>query len=252
VQVDRDAGHAVDGEGPRRHPATEPGGVRQHPAADAGVDVAPHPRSRGDGGDRGHVVDDPVGVRRRRRDDEDGPLVERSGHRGRVGTEVVTHLDGNGFHPEVVGGLVERRVRRRRDDHPRPADLRTRVPGGLHSEEDGLGPAAGDGADDAVRGLEEVRGEADQLVLHLHQRRERGRVQAVGVGVGSHRLPGHRVHVGAAAVVDVGQRAPALRRQVAGLQRAEPGEHVGHRSPPGTVSERPVVEAAATSAAVSE
>ena len=67
VQVDRDRGDPRHREGPRRHRAAEPGGVRQHPAADAGVDVAAHPALGGGRGQLGDGVDHAVGVRRRAR-----------------------------------------------------------------------------------------------------------------------------------------------------------------------------------------
>ena len=71
--------------------------------------------------------------------------------------------------------------------------------------------------------VEQVAGEADQLVLHGEQAREGGGVQPVGAGVRRDRLAPDPVHLGQAGVVDVGQRAPAVHGQVAGLQLAQPG-----------------------------
>ena len=61
--------------------------VREHPPADAGVDVAADAARGGERGDLGHRVDDAVGVRRRGGDDEDGRVVDGGGHRGRVGAQ---------------------------------------------------------------------------------------------------------------------------------------------------------------------
>ena len=83
VQVDADAGDAVDREGPRR--GVE---VRQHPAADTGVDVAADAARRGQRRDLRHRVDDAVGVGGRRGDDEHGRVVDgiRHGAPGRRAT----------------------------------------------------------------------------------------------------------------------------------------------------------------------
>ena len=70
--------------------------------------------------------------------------------------------------------------------------------------------------------------EADQVVLHRQQARERGGVEAVGAGARRHRLAADPVDVGQAGVVDVGEGAAAVHGQVVGLQGAEPGEGVGH------------------------
>ena len=54
-QAQRDA---LDGEGPRPHGAAEPRGVRQHPAADAGVDVNRHTRGGRPGSDLADRIED--------------------------------------------------------------------------------------------------------------------------------------------------------------------------------------------------
>ena len=68
-----------------------------------------------------------------------------------------------------------------------------------------------------ARRVEQVAGEAEQVVLHRQQAGERGRVEAVGPGVRRHRLPPDPIDVRKPRVVDVGQRAPAVHRQVRGL-----------------------------------
>ena len=80
--------------------------------------------------------------------------------------------------------------------------------------------------------VEQAAGEADELVLHLQQRRERRRVERVGGGVGRDRLPGDPVDLGVAGVVDVGQRAASVHRQVPALQGGEPLDRVGHWTAP--------------------
>ncbi len=114
VQVDRDARDALDVERPGRDRATEALGVRQQPAADAGVDVAPGAGACRHGGDLGDGVHHPVGVRRCGGDDEHGAPVDRLGHGRRVRAEVLAHRDGTQLDAEVVRGLVEGGVRRRR------------------------------------------------------------------------------------------------------------------------------------------
>ena len=76
------------------------------------------------------------------------------------------------------------------------------------------------------RRVDQVEGEADQLVLHRQQAREGGRVQAVGAGVRRHRLAAERVDLRHPRVVDVGQRPAAVDRQVPRLSFAEPREHL--------------------------
>ena len=78
-----------------------------------------------------------------------------------------------------------------------------------------LGAAGGHRADRAVGGVEQPAREADQLVLHLQQAGERRRVEAVGAGVRRHRLAADPVDLGVAGVVDVGEGAAAVHRQVA-------------------------------------
>ena len=228
VQVDADARDAVDREGPRRRVVE----VRQHPTADAGVDVAADAALDRQGGDLGDRVDDAVGVGGRRGDDEHGGVVDRRGHGGGVGAQGVgVDVDEHGPHPEELGRLVERRVRRGRDDHARVARVGRALPGGEHREQDRLGAAGGDRPGEAVRGVEQPAGEGDEVVLHPQQRGERGGVEPVRGGEHRERLEPHGIRVGQAGVVDVGQRAAAVGGQVEGLQGAQGGEHlVGRRS----------------------
>ena len=130
-------------------------------------------------GDLGHRVDHAVRVRRRAGDDQHGgrrrsrrPSPPASARKsGPTGTS--TRLDA-----EVVRGLVERRVRGGGQHHARARRRR----GGasrarLHGQQARLGAARGHRADRRVRGVEQAAGEADQLVLHLQQAGERGRVE---------------------------------------------------------------------------
>ena len=231
VGVDRDRGDAVDRERPRRHVATDPCGVRQHPAADAGVDVAADPARGSGGGDRRHRVDDAVRVRRRGDDDQHGALgrlVDRRDHRVGVGAEVGADRDDDGLDPEVVGGLEEGRVHGRRHDHPRALDVGAAVARALDGQQAGLGATGGHRADRLGRRVEQVGGEADQVVLHLQQARERRRVEPVRAGVRRHRLAADLVDVGQPGVVDVGERPASVDGEVGGLHGAEAGECVGH------------------------
>ncbi|CAM3541579.1 hypothetical protein NODU109028_21505 [Nocardioides dubius] len=232
VQVHRDAGDAVDGEGPRRDVAAQPRRERQHPAADAGIDVTAHPGGGSGRRELGHGVDHPVRVRRRAGHHQHGVGIDRRRHRRHVRAVVVADLDRDRLDAEVVRGLVEGGMRGARDDHPRPGDLASCVAGALHRQQHRLGAAGGHGADRARGGVEEVGGHADHVVLHLQQRGERGRVQAVGAGIGSHRGPAQLVDLAQAGVVDVGERAAAVHRQVLGLELVEPGADVVevHRS----------------------
>ncbi len=211
--------------------APEPGRVRQHPAADAGVDVAADPARGGEAGERGDVVDHAMGVRRRAADHEHDVVAEPvEGGRGGVdvGAEVRPDRNLHRLDPEVVRRLVEGGVRGGRDDHPRPGDVGVGVAGGLDREQHRLGAARGDRADGGGGGVEQAGGEPDQLVLHPEQARERRRVEAVGAGVGRHRRPADPVGLGQPGVVDVGEAPPARDGQVGTLQLGEPREHVVH------------------------
>ena len=159
-------------------------------------------------------------------------------HRGRVGAEVRADRDDDGLDAEVVRGLEERRVHGARNHHPRPLDVGAAVARALDGEQAGLGAAGGDRADRLGRGVEQVGGEADQVVLHLQQARERGRVQAVRAGVRRDRLAADPVDVGQARVVDVGEGAAAVHGQVGVLHGAQAGESVGHAATVSSTSAR--------------
>ena len=218
---------ALDGERPGRHRPAQPRGVRQHPAADAGVDVAAHAaRGRRGAAIAGDRVDDAVGVRRRARRRR-APSCRRwrrpwrRGRRAEVGVDVGRAPP----HAEVV---------RRPCGTPRaPVSARTMlgsrdvgpaVARGLHREQDRLGAAGGDRADAAGPGRRAGR-----------RRRRRGRSPSCssdGNAVGSRpfeaaytatRLAADPVGVGEPGVVDVGQRAAAVGRQVTGLQGSRAG-----------------------------
>ncbi len=181
----------------------------------------------------GDRVDDAVRVGRRARDHQDRPvarLVDRRLGGGHVGGEVGADRHEHRLHAEVVRGLVERRVRGRGQHHARLGDVGVRVARRLHGEQHRLGAAGGDRADRGVGSVEQAEGEADQVVLHPEQARERRRVEPVGAGVRRDRLAADPVDVGQPGVVDVGQRPAAVHRQVGGLERLEPLECVGRAS----------------------
>ena len=204
------------------------GGVRQHPPADAGVDVAAHPtRGRG-GGDRGHRVDHPVRVRRRAGHDEHGPVVDRGRHRVGPGPELLVDTDHHRLHAEVVRGLVERGVRRHGQHHPRSliSGCASRAPC-TASSTDSVPPEVT--VPTVVGGpSSSLRGDPDQLVLHPQQAGEGGRVEPVGAGVRRHRLAADPVGLLEPGVVDVGQRPATGDRHVVGLHRAQPRQDVAH------------------------
>ena len=235
--VYRDRGDSLDRERPRRHRAPQPGGVRQHPAPDTGVDMAAHPARRGRGGDLGHRVHDPVRVRRRRGHHEHGAVVDRGRHRGRIRPEVQAHWHHDRFHSEVVLGLAERGVHGRRHHHRRPFDVGPAVPRALHRQQHRLRATRRHAAHGGRRRVEQVAGEADQVVLHRQQRREGGRVEAVRAGVRRDRLAADPVDVRKPRVVDVGERPATVHRQVGGLHLTQPGQGVGHRSTSSASSE---------------
>jgi hypothetical protein len=140
VQVERQARHAVDAEGPWQLARIRVAQVGQHPPADARVDVTAHAGGRGGCRDRLDRVDDAVGVGGCRGDDEHGPVVDRVRHRRRVGA--LGHgvdVDEHRLDPEPVGRLVEGGMRGRRQDHPRHGDVGAGIAGREHREQDRLG-----------------------------------------------------------------------------------------------------------------
>ena len=110
--------------------------------------------------------------------------------------------------------LVERGVRRGGQHHGGPLDLRVGVPGRLHGEQQGLGASRGGTAHRAGRPVQQVGCHPHQVLLHPQQQGEGGRVEPVGAAVGGQRLPPELVGLRQAGVVDVGQGAAAVGRQV--------------------------------------
>ena len=187
-------------------------------------------RQRGDLGDR---VDDAVGVGRGRGDDEHRGVVDGGRRRGRVGAQRLgVDVDEDGADPEELGRLVERGVGRGGDDHARVGDVRRALPGGEHREQDRLGAARGHRAGEALGGVEQPAGQRDEVVLHLEEGGKGGGVQPVRRGEHAQRLEAHGIGVGEPGVVDVGQGAATVRREVVGLERPQGREHlVGRRRP---------------------
>ena len=226
--VDRDRRHPLDGEGPRGHSAPQPGGVRQDPAADARVDVTPDAACGGRGSDLGDRVHDPVGVRRRAGDHQHGVVIDRRSHGSGIGPVVGPDRHEDRLDAEVVRGLVERRMCRGWQHHPWADHVRSAVARALDGQQDRLGAARGHGADSTVGGVEQPARKADELVLHLQERGEGRRVEGVGRGVGGHRLARYPVDLGVAGVVDVGEGAAAVHRQVPRLEGHQSLDRVSH------------------------
>ena len=227
----------VDRERPGRHRAAEPRGERQHPAADAGVDVAADAALGGQRGDLGDRVDDAVRVRRRAGHHEHRVVVDRRRHRGGVGTEV--RADRHRAPPRrrsSAAALWKAACAVVGQHHARGRSTSGRASrAALHGQQHRLGAAGGHRADHAVRRVEQVGGEADQVVLHRQQARERRGVEAVGAGVRRHRLAADLVDLVEPGVVDVGQGAAAVHRQVVGAAARRAG---GARRVSGTPCQR--------------
>ena len=168
-------------------------------------------------GDRLDRVDDAVGVGRRGGDDEDGAVVD--GRRHRLGVGAFRHgvdVDEDGLDAEPVRGLVEGRVRRRRQDHPGCRDVgRASRAASTASRIDSVPPEVTTPAN-PVRRVDEPARDADEVVLHGEQRGERRRVEAVRRGERRERLTADRVGRSQTRVVDVGEGASAVGGQVAG------------------------------------
>ncbi len=219
VQVDADAGDAVDGERPRRRVVQE----GQHPAAHAGVDVAAHAPGRGGRGDLRHGVHHAVRVGRRRGHDQDGGVVDRGRHRVGVGAvgdrvDVDQHRAGRRSSAPPCGtprgpwSAAPSTARRRR--------AVTRARPARSSSSDSVPPEVAEPTK-PVGCVQQPAGPAHQVVLHAQQRGERRGVQPVGGGEHRQRLEAHRVGLGQARVVDVGQGAAAVGGQVVGPHRLE-------------------------------
>ena len=234
VQVRRDRRDPGHGEVPRLVDVAPP---RQHPAADARVDVAgdtARGRTRGHLGDR---VDGAERVARRADDDERRPLVDHGQHVGgrrrarrRVDRDR-RRRRGPGSAPPC--GTPGARWSAGRGSAGRARARVGRAPqvaGGLHREHARLGPAGRDGSDGAGVAVQDVARERDESPLERRDRRERRRVEAVDRQEQADRLRGDLVEVRAARVVHVGQHPPAVRRRVGGPQRREVGQDVVGRA----------------------
>ena len=232
VQVDTDARHTGDREGPGRdRRAVDRGEIGQDPPADARVDVTASAGLGRDRGDLGHRVDDALRVGGSRPHEQHGVLGDGRAHRlglGPVGPRV--DVDEHRLDPEGVSGLEEGRVGGRRQDHPRVRHLGPCVTGGEDGEEDRLGASGGHRAD-GLGPVEEPGGPPREVVLHRQQRGEGGGVEAVGGRIHREGLPTELVDIGETGVVDVGEGPAAVRRQVVLAQhleaRANAGEGLG-------------------------
>jgi len=81
--------------------------------------MAPSTAFSGRGADLGDRVHDAVRVRRSAGHHEHGAVVHGRSHRSGPCPELIVDVDHHGLDPEVVRGLVERRVSRDRQHHPR-------------------------------------------------------------------------------------------------------------------------------------
>ena len=216
VGVDRDRRDALDRERPRRHRSARAARHRaapsrrcRRPRGSAPHARPPRRRSAVTGSTTPCAYDGALATT------STVSLVDRVGHRGGVGAEVGADRHQDRLDPEVVRGLVEGGVGGGGQHHPRSYDVGPAVPRPLHGQQDRLGAAGGHGPDRRPGSVEQAAGEADQLVLHLQQGRERRRVErrwsAAYAATASRRDP---VDLGIAGVVDVGQGPPAVHRQV--------------------------------------
>jgi len=147
-------------------------------------------------------------------------VVDRRRHGGRVGAEGDSvDVDEERLDAEVVSRLVEGRMGRRRQHHRRLSGGGTGpLTGRKDGEQDRLGAARGHRAHGGVRGIEQARGHADEVVLHGEEGREGRGVEAVRVGEHRQGLASDGVRLGQARVVDIGERAPTVGGQVCRLQ----------------------------------
>jgi hypothetical protein len=154
--------------------------------------------------------------------DEDGAFVDGRSHRFRDRSlRDRIDVDEGGLDAEPVSRLVERRVGRRRQDHPRRCDLGPSVAGSEHREQDRLRASRGDDSGESGRRVDEPASDADEVVLHGEQRGERSGVEAVGRGERRERFTADRVGRGQTRVVDVGESVSAVGGQVPGAHGLE-------------------------------
>ena len=234
VQVDRDGADARDGERPGGDRPAEPGGVGQHPAADARVDVAADALCGRGCRDLGDRVDHPVGVRRRRGDHQDGAVVDRGRHRHGVCSEV--GADGHRRPPRHRSSA--RPCGRRRAPSTGAPSAAARRPGRASrapctaSSTDSVPPDVT--VPTTPSGASSRSAAKPTSSFSICSR--------LGNAVGSRPLlPAYAataaradlVDLGQPGVVDVGERAPAVHRHVCGLHPAQPCHQVTHRAPPG-------------------
>jgi hypothetical protein len=232
VQVGRDRGDLVDPEVPGRDRPAQRLDPRQDEAADAGVDVQRQVVARGDGAQRGDGVDHAVRVLRGRADQQDRAPGDGPGHGVHVGAQVGPDLDLAQAQPEVVRGLVERRVDGARHDDLGPADPRP-VPArvvtvGAQRHQQRLGPARGDGADGAGRAVQQRRRHLDHLGLEPAQAAEGDRVEQVAAGVAGVG-GGQQPLVIVAGVIDQREDPSLAPGRVVGLASGQRGQHVAGR-----------------------
>ena len=218
MSVDRDRGDPVDRERPRRHRPPEPRGVRQHPPADARVDVAADARARPrapPSSVTGSTT--PCAYDGARADDQHRRRSSIGrGRRGDVGAEV--GADRHHHAPRRRSSARPCGTPRARSTAAPSAGVDVRGAASrarLHRQQHRLGAARGHRPDRRVRRVEQVAARSRPGRSPSQQAGERRRVEPVGAGVRRHRLAADPVDVGQPGVVDVGQRAAAVHRQVA-------------------------------------
>ena len=255
MRVGRHRGDAREPEVERRHRGAEPLRPREHEAAEAGVDVAADAALARELGELLDRIDDAVGEARRRADDDRCVAGDRRAGGVDVGAQIVgadRHLDE--LHAEVAGRLVERGVGGGRRDDLGALDLLLgagAIPIGLHGQEDALGAARRDHADDLALDVggrprvggrearaEHVGGHRHDLGLELGRARPQVRVQRVLLA-GQRVDPAEELDVLGIAVVDGARdEAVAPARRLALVHRLDLRQELGARS---TLAREPVV-----------
>ena len=176
-------------------------------------------------------IDDTLRVLRCRADDEHGVVGDVRGHRIDVREPLVVDVDLVRVDAEVVRGLVERRMRARRDHHVGRRDaalLAGALARGLDGHQDALRATRRHEAGGRRRTVEQGGGRADHLRLDLAEAREGARVQRVLVqehlGGGACDL----VDFGT-AVVDHAEGSAVLPARVTCALGLQVREHLGGR-----------------------
>ena len=171
-------------------------------------------------------VDHTLRVLRRRADEQDRVVVDRSLHRGDVGTPVGADRNAPALQPEVLAALLERGVRRGGQHHVRLGDAALGAAPfacRLHRQQDALGAAGRHEAGSLLAGLQPLADHRHDLGLDGPQARERIGVQRVLRRVAAVGLLGDGQHVGT-GVVDERERPPVAPAHVVSLELVEVGE----------------------------